>query len=443
MSSPEHYRNQLVAVARGHLAPSDVTRALEQAIVQFCNADVEKRLGAIKADVERGAQRPARRKAEAFRKCLSARLHALWKSRPGELRERQGLSPDQQGELRVLRWRALVAALPQVAKLNQPARVRLRAKPKGPPGLAAQRRYRPIFVFDWLDQARQRLIATSLTPFVDLHPTQYLLRQGLHGRGRSAVYKTLLTQLPTLASDHAFVQLDVREFYQSISHEWLEENLPLPRDIIRAQVHSGGMIRLPAGKRVKVRLGAGRPDGAYDKLARQGMPTGSALATLVGEYVMATVLRELADRPDAPTLCIHAPDPFTYSDNIGMLETRARLAAVVDLYRKAFASSAAGPFILTASSPQPARGPFKYLGYQFRLRDNGEAEAYVPEDQADRRLDMITQDILAADAAHLAWMRRRVEGSAAEWSYWSGVAQWEANAYARIALAEEALAVHA
>ena len=433
---PRDGRNLLVRVARGQLRPDAVGRTQESEIVSFCRADIDKRVLKIENDVRREALRPARRKADALRSCLAGRLLALWNSLPWELRDDNRLPADEQAERRARRWTALVAHLSEVARLNIPATVEVRAKPKGPAGENPQRQYRPIMKFGWIDQARQRLIATGIAPFVDFHPSQHLLRQGHLGRGRSAVYKTLLARLPEIGPDHVFVQLDVKRFYQNISHTWLEDNLPLPRDVIRAQMHTGGMTFLPIRNRVKARLD--RSGGAFEDLIRRGLPTGSALASLVGEYAMAEALRELADHPIAPLLCVHSPDLLTYSDNIGMVVERAKAAAVVDLYRRAFASSAAGPFLITASPPRPALGPFKFLGCWFRVRD-GNAEAYVPETVAAQRIGAITQDVLTASLDELRKMKHRINGVAAEWNYWRGVGLWRARALAIVDAAERLL----
>lgn len=432
-------RSLLVQVARGQLPPTAISAAQEREIRDFCRADVDHRSLKIGLDVQRKAFRPARRKADALRASLAGRLHALWLSLPAGLRDRHDIPGTERAERRVRRWIALTESLREVGQLSRPATLSLRAKPKGPPGAAMQRRYRPISVFNWIDEARQRLIGFGLAPFVDFHPSQYMLRWSGRGRGRSAVYKTLLDRLPTLGPDHVFVQLDVRGFYQHISHTWLEENLPLPRDVIRAQVHTGGMMFAPIRNSVTARLGLNR-DGALEALARQGMPMGSALATLVGEYVMAEVLRELADRQEAPMPCAHAPDLHTYSDNLGVFVERAQTAAVVDLYRRTFASSAAGPFSLTCSAPASAWGPFKFLGYWFRLRD-GNAEAYVPDDIAASKADAITQDILTASPRELARMRERINGAAADWKYWAGVDAWRKEVLAIVLCAEETLSL--
>lgn len=431
-------RTLMVQLARGHLQPAEITAAQERCIKDFCRADVMRRAAKIEEDVQRNALRPAKRKAAALRSSLAGRVHALLLSLPRKLRHHEGLSETERADRRALRWGAVVRSLHDVGQLNCPAMVSLRAKPKGPAGVTGQRAYRPISTFGWIDKARQRLIAFSLEPFVDYHHSQFLLRQSDWGRGRSAVCKALLDRFSAAGPNHVFIQLDVRGFYLNVSHAWLEENLPLPKDVIRAQVHTGGMMFAPIRKNITARLGLDR-DGALEAMSRQGMPMGSALSTLVGEYVLAAVLRELADRQEVPLPSVHAPDLHTYSDNLGLFVEQAKAAAVVDLYRRTFASSAAGPFSLTCSAPLPAHGSIKFLGYWLRMRD-GNAEVYVPDDVAESKIAAITQDILTASGKELARMRERIIGVGADWKDWAGVIAWKEAALAIVEDADIALA---
>ena len=107
------------------------------------------------------------------------------------------------------------------------------------------------------------------------------------------------------------MQFDVRDFYSQIDHGWLEEALPLPLGLVRSHVHTGGMTIVPLRKNVRARLG-----GAFEQLSRRGIPQGSALSPLVGEFVVAEVLRGLSDRFGAPLLHAVHHDFHTYSDNI-------------------------------------------------------------------------------------------------------------------------------
>lgn len=426
----------LLKAARGQMPTEAIGETDEQAIVRRCRADVRARTLKIEAHVARSAYRPARREGHQLRRCLAGRLNALWASLPDELKDDRRRAEDDRAQIRALRWRALVLGLSTVEHLDRPSTARLTARPKGSRSATGERRYRPVYSFDWLDLAKQRLIATSITPFVDLHPSQYMLRQ-LGKRGRSAVRETLLERLPLMGPDQVFVQLDVKGFHQNINHEWLEESLPgVSKGIIRSHGHTGGMIHAPVKDKVKARLGVAER-GAYENFNRRGIPTGSALSALIGEYVMAEVLRRLADQPQEPLLFVHYGDLHTYSDNLGVFVDRTRAEAVVDLLKRAFSSSPAGPFELRAMPSVPAHGPFKFLGHWFRAQD-GAAEAYVPEHIAERRMEELLQDLLTAQPAELMALRRKIEGVAADWKYWEGSDTWRAEALAQVASAEGA-----
>ncbi|MFL0587667.1 hypothetical protein ACH0BU_13610, partial [Sphingomonas olei] len=379
----------VLAMARRQLAPAALTNSDEREARAWAHDSVSSRLLRVEHHVQRGAGRAARREADQLRLSLAARFLALYTSMPAFHADRPDLPQAERLMRREERASIYALGLEAIGRMDKGARANVRAKQKGY-AIGAGAQYRPIFSFDWLDQARQRLLRTCLTPFVDFHPSQYMLRHSVAGRGRSAVCENILRVLPRLNEVHVFVQLDVSAFHASISHAWLEDTLPLPKAIIRSQVHTGGMTIVPLRKNVRARLG-----GAYDELGRRGIPSGSALSVLVGEYVVAEVLRGLADRLDAPLLHACAHNFHTYSDNIGVFVERGRADAIVDLLREAFAASPAGPFSLRAAPAVPIDQPFRFLGYWFRKTPEG-AEAFVPEAFAYRRLDALAQDLLCA-----------------------------------------------
>lgn len=427
----------MVQLAKGQYPVQNLSLKDECKLIAFCRREVADRMSLIRVDVENGRKRRARRKTTSLRECLAGRILALWLSLPKEYRDCSAGTPEEGSARRAARWSVMLSQLNAVGNLEEPAAVRLSAKPKRSFDETGRRQFRAISRFGWLDAARQRLIGFSLQPYVDYHPSQHLLhKQGDWGRGRSAVYKALLEKLPELAPGHVFIQFDVRRFYERINHTWLEANLPLPKSVIRAQVHCGGMTLSRVRGKVAARLGFAR-DGALEEWSRQGVPAGSALSTLVGEFVMAGVLRELSDRLEALGLS-QLPELHTYSDNLGLFVQGSVADAIVDLYRDAFAVSAAGPFDLSSSPPRTLDGPFTFLGFRFR-RNGSEFEAYVPQDVAEHRINAITADILTASPAELLKMQERVEGIAADWSYWDGVADWKAEAMTPI---QSALLAH-
>ncbi|MBB5696982.1 hypothetical protein [Sphingomonas yantingensis] len=146
----------------------------------------------------------------------------------------------------------------------------------------------------------------------------------------------------------------------------------------------------------------------------------------------------MADLPGGPLLHAYGHNLHTYSDNLGIFVDREQAGAIVDLLQKAFASSAAGPFLLRAAPPKPISQPFKFLGYWFRLADGG-AEVFVPAEFAQHRADAILRDLMTADRTRLSKMRKTIEGVAGEWARWYGVDAWKTSALQRVATADEAL----
>lgn len=413
----EKGRRVLLDLVQGRRSPGSITRADEAHMLHACAVEVRQRQEQIRGHLQRVATRSARRGAVALRGSLAARTRALFHSLPRAVYDVFYRSACERAALREQRWAFILGGLNEVSHLASPARYTLSTRAKSTPG-----QYRAISEFGSIDTARQRLIRSSLDPFVDFHPSQFMLRQTGQGRGRSAVSKSLLRQLPRLGPDHVFVQMDVTKFYQSVSHAWLEDNLPLPRDIIRSQVHVGGMTVSRVRDDVAARLGLS-DSGALERMVRQGLPTGSALSPLVAEFVMSKVLGELADRHAASMSGLFVPSLHAYSDNLGIFVRRAEAGAIVDLVRGAFASSAAGPFDVTASKPISIGETFKFLGYWFRVKD-GTAEAFVPDEVAEYRKNLILKDILTASPLDLIRKRRTARGMAAEMAQWADVGEW-------------------
>lgn len=373
------------------------------------------RIGSL---LENGNRRAARRLAGQLRRSLPARFVALHGSVPKAFRAKEHSSSEERETLRVEALQWVLDQLEEVGELNVPASARVRLVPKKHEMQPGQTRsfpadLRAIFSFGYVDNARQRLLYRSLLPFVDFHPSQYLIQSHAEGRGRSGVCEALRLQLPAMASDTVFLHLDVRNFYGSIDHRWLERALGVPEDVVRGQVHTGAMsIRYLDASHNHVHPS----DGVRKELFRRGIPGGSALSSLIGELVMADVLRGLSDLPQGTLL-------FTYSDNLGVFCPASATHVIEDLFRERFAAHGAGPFALTAGPPVSIKSEFRFLGHWWRLRDN-RLEVYVPPAVAETKLVSIAGDALVASASELMGLARSVRQQASEWCLWPGAANW-------------------
>ena len=218
-----------------------------------------------------GRKRSAKKEADRLRCSASAGLHALDRTRPRHLRPSSTATGPERAALQRRAMNQLASKLEQVRELSIPASPTLKVIEKRRDWQPGQRRrgnieYRVVGSFGWVDRARQRVLSLSLTPFADLHPSQYLLRQGPGRRGRLGVCEDLRRLAPALGADMVFLQIDVRNYYGSIDHGWLERHLGLPANVVRAQVHYGGMcLTTGAGMSAHVH----RLDGARQEMARR------------------------------------------------------------------------------------------------------------------------------------------------------------------------------
>jgi hypothetical protein len=411
-------------IASGVLNPTSVTEQEERCLMSAFRAKERNALNKLQKALERGSHRIARKESERLRRCMAARYLALWRTKPRVLADRTKDTSAERAATRAERFRQILCLLGRVGALDEPARAVVYAKRKDRNksyrDVAATRlsltdggklERRVIFKFDWIDKARQRLIARSLHPFANFHPSQFMLR----GRGRSAVCEYLRQEVPTLSADHVFVQVDVRNFFGSISPSWIEGRFRLSEATIRRQMHSGEMLILMDG-----RARAYLQGGENNERVRRVLPQGSALSPLVAELAMAEVLEVVTDHL-AGTLVV------TYSDNLGIFTPAAQAAAIEDHLRSAFGASGVGPFELTFSRPVLIASGFSFLGHLWRL-EAGKLHTFVDDRAADLRAIVLRGQMLDRFTRKgLRNVRARIFAQANEWKFWPEVQRWKAG----------------
>jgi RNA-directed DNA polymerase len=397
------------------LKPEMITRREEDHLRSFCRSQVSRWQRRIARLVQARSMRKAQRASRQMRRKLGVRLYALLQA------SRKAVEYDPENMcLEQLRRRRLTLAFEHLRDINcfdAPAQGTVWNKSK-----SSGEGVRPICSFNWTDKARQHLLDLTLQPFAGYHPSQSLLRFGNEGRGVTAACKALLEALGGCADEHVFVQIDVKDFFGSISHEWLESNLPLAGGTIRRHVHTGEMnlkMRDTACKEIRL-----------SRTARQGIPQGSALSQLVAEMVMSDILRGITVPPGVRIV--------TYADNIGMVVPKGCEAAVEELFRGAFERHGAGPFQLTCSKPVPVTNSFPFLGLSFAVRE-GTPTVDVPEETWGVWLCEIGDEVLVASPKELADIERKARGKLAQWRMCSGIEALETRAFSLIASGFEAL----
>ena len=426
-----HYRSPrdlMRLIASGVLDPETVTSGEESDLLTAFRDKELKLVEKMEAAIGRGAIRAARRTSGQLRRSMAGRYLALWRSKPRHLADRVADLPEKRDRNRGERLRQIISSLEVVGNLSEPATATVYIKkkdrnrayryldaPKRPLFVKSDGSRRVIFKFDWIDKARQRLIARSLTPFANYHSSQFLLRWRNGKRGRSAVCEYLRRELPTLTADHVFVQVDIRDFFGSISATWIEGHFRLPETMIRRQIHSGEMHVL-MDRKARAYL----PGGENNERVRRVLPQGSALSSLIAEMAMAEVLGGLAD-------CLSDTRVVTYSDNLGIFVPDAQAAVIMDHLRRAFASSGVGPFELSMSDPVPITKEFTFLGHHWQLRE-GQLHTFVPAPIAEARaIVLLGQMLTSSTRASLNLVRARILAQANEWKFWPGANNWRAE----------------
>jgi len=368
-NSPQLLR-QLVA---GRMNPHRVNRHDAAALISYCRLRVLREQAKIELEVQRGRLRIARRMQRMLLNDLKAKLVAAWDAtkKVDHHRDRQQASPfalrARKSFLRV--W--LLARA--IDRQSFTAEALLRRKPKARGG------FRPIYSFDQLGIARQKLADMALTPFSSfLHQSQYTMR------GRSAACEELRQQMNRATRDTQFIQFDVTNFYGSIAHEWLEEHLPLSRAIIREHVLLDN-VRVTYGKG-PVRLN----DEGNLGMDRRGIPQGSAVSPRVAEFVMADILRRAAD-------ALRGLAVIVYCDNIGILvRTSADMTVLEKRLRRVFKTHGAGPFHLTTTGARSIATPCRFLGFHWQ-KTGAHVRAFLPAHVLEQRETIYRADISNAE----------------------------------------------
>ena len=384
--------NKLLAnLTSGSLRFDQLTHQDYARVLSRCEQRTETRQVKIRALVDLRRNRIARRETRKLQKSLPARIVAADKAAKNEQKRRL-----RQDRLDGQQFRALVWELASgLRHIDRPARPTVYKKPK------AGGRTRMVCNFKEVsDRARQYLLCILLEPFTRLHPRQFLLRGG-----RSAACKELLGGLTKAHSDSRFIHIDIGNFYGNVDHSWLEENLPFPKGIVRNLIHTGSMRPFPGyGYSNARRTHRGfdpRPNGReLEGWSLRGLPQGSALSVLVAEFVVAEVLRGIADHLDGAFL-------VNYSDNFGLIvRPETNCSVFEELMEDAFCHHPAGPFSLRISI-NPVSRKFHFLGYDWRKVIMGHAS--IREHALNARVISYSQDILFAESlADFQRIRRKV-----------------------------------
>jgi RNA-directed DNA polymerase len=392
----ERLISQLVS---GAISPASLRRAEQAAIYRYCRTAVCSKQTKIACEVAAGRTWVARRKQNELLRSLPARLLAA-QAAFGKINKRRLIRPSTPTPFSEV-WN-LADHLRR--NMSKPSFGLARLKPKATG-------FREIVMFDLFDVARQKLLAMSLRPFVRLHRMQFALRGG-----RSVACEELLRALIQAPASARIIHIDVRNFYGSISRAWLQENLPLPASIIQGVV-------FPDVLRWHIGL-AHLTDEGTEERGRWGIPQGSAVSSIIAEFVMASVLQAGAD-------LLEGLSCFNYSDNLAVIGVLVPGNLDVTVFKERlselFRSHQAGPFHLRFVDVSTITQPFKFLGYHFQKTERG-ARAFLPERVAFLKEMNFERDVLEAETIEKVFkLEHAARSYCAAFRLWEGGAAMQAR----------------
>lgn len=391
----------LDAIRAGRLQAGAVTWRDEMALRRHCARVTAGLVAKIEGRVRRGDARIARREFAAFCLRLEVQLNALFRAARKELPTPAGAGSSEVEDLRCRRLALVLQHAGKIGRFTGRARATVfhKRKPNG--------RRRAITRFGLIDRARQLILKQGLTPFADLHPSQFMMSHEPERRGPAAVRKALLEMLRTSGPNDVLVQFDVRDFYGSIKHEWVERFLRLDPSLTQRHIHTGGMLFKTFGATVTV---PAMEHEAKSKTGLCGLPQGSAVSPIVAEMAMADVLRSSA---------VFADHRFVvWSDNLAVIVPRDRVEEIADLVRAAFEQHDAGPFSLSGPTVSDTGGECQFIKMWFKPCPWDVVTAFIPAAvQATWVLSIGARLMTCADD-DLPSIERHVAGKIANWSWY-------------------------
>lgn len=279
---PERPAEMLSAICRGQAPMLSKT---EWAMLKQHAKDRVRRFDAeIENRLRLGDLRAAKHKARKMLACPAARLVGL-------IRSNAKLKPTKRRD-----HAALIAEIGAVDVFRRAASPCMEWQPKPDGGS------RPIYKFGLVDGACAALIAMVLKPFARAHPRLACHpAQVLLAGGSPAACERLRSALEQAPDGAAFVHIDVRRFYQSMTCNGLARMTGLPPEVIHRHLSVEHLKVRPGNSKEYLtgqgNVGPGVRHSAPCKPEREspevlsGLTTGSAASSTVAEIVMGHILQ--------------------------------------------------------------------------------------------------------------------------------------------------------
>jgi hypothetical protein len=232
---------------------------------------------------------------------------------------------------------------------NEPVVLNIKPKANGD--------YRPIMNFGICQRARQYLVKSALESVADLHHDQYAIRGGV-----PAAIDRVTSLL--MEGHECTTEIDIESCFPSFTGTSHEQYIPVKKQVID-NVILATHLNVTPGKSLPYQFGPGSagkddpgdPVALADALsnARQGIPQGSAVASIAVEMLLAKPLKSLPT--NARVVC--------YADNmLIMAKTKEHTVSTTSALWSALQGHPVGHLTPKEKGKSIPGQPFEFLGHQ-------------------------------------------------------------------------------
>jgi hypothetical protein len=300
---------------------------------------VQKMLQRIKQAYIGGKMKRYRRLIVEYLRSMDARVVAVDKAY-------YALPPSRRPNKKQLA--SIAEAIDPCQRSDEPVVVNMKTKPNGD--------YRLVMDFGIRQRARQYLVASALEMVADLHPDQYATRG----------VPTAIDRVAALLHEGygRTCEIDIENCFPSFTGTNLDKYIPVMKEVID-NVILAIHLNVVAGPSLLYHFGPGSageddpgdPDALSKVLsdARQGIPQGSAVASIAVEMLLAKPLKSL------PTVA----RVICYADNmLVMAKTKEDAASVPSALWSALKAHPIGHLKPKLKSQSTPGQPFDFLGHR-------------------------------------------------------------------------------
>lgn len=394
MSDERFFRLIRAAIENGRGFPNDVSPRGRRRFARIARQKETRARERIARCVADGAMNKARRLQREYLASFAARFVAA--SDKTVVRRSEPID----------RFTAVYSRAQMIGCSSQPTTMTVYKKLKERGGT------RIIGEFRDTDLAQQTLLARSILPFLGDRPDQY------GQRGRNLAVETLRDHAEAAGPDAVFLHGDVRQFYDHVSHEWLRENTPLPKNLMPWMFASGYTIIPRSSRRPALRI----TDEETLRMSQCGLPQGSALSPLVAEMVIQSIIAEVGSLREYPLV--------NYSDNFALIVPAQEAERLEQTLREGFRSHPAGAFDIRFTR-RLFREECRFGGYSFSIGEVGVSRFWVREQDAQSKYAFYADKLQNGREEKITKVLEKMRGYLSAFRLWAGAEElkreWESH----------------